>query len=159
MANSGHRLLLVETDSLLAEVTSYRLHLLGYRVEVAGTTAELWAGVDRLRPHAVLISLDIDDLDPMDLLERLASDTTTANLPLIAMSSQSDLDQDERVRKNGVSDYLVTPYDPIVLERKVARLLSDVPRTSIADETETTDEEDIESVAHETADEPLAMNA
>jgi len=58
MANSGHRLLLVETDSLLAEVTSYRLQLLGYQVEVAGSTADLWTAVDKLKPHAVLISLE-----------------------------------------------------------------------------------------------------
>lgn len=158
MANSGHRLLLVEADPLLAEVTSYRLQLLGYQVEVAGTTAELWAGVDKLRPHAVLISLDIDDLHAMELLEQLASDTTTADLPLIAMSSHSDLNQVERVWKNGVRDYLVTPYDPVVLERKVAKLLSDIPRPSEADETESSDE-DIESVSDETVEAALAMNA
>ncbi len=160
MANSGHRLLLVETDSLLAEVTSYRLQLLGYQVEVAGSTADLWTAVDKLKPHAVLISLDIDDLHPMELLEQLASDTTTAELPLIAMSSQSDLDLVERVWKNGVSDYLVTPYDPIILERKVARLLSDVPRTPDEDDANGGEEEEsIEPVSEENIAEPVAMNA
>ena len=130
MAESGHRLLLVESDPLLAEVTAYRLQLLGYRVEVAETTAELWAGVDSLRPHALLINLDMDDLRPIELLERLTSDTTTADIPLFAFSAQSDLNQVERVWKNGVRDYLVTPYDPIILERKVAKLLTDVALTS-----------------------------
>ena len=141
MAESRHRLLLVESDPLLAEVTSYRLQLLGYRVLVATTTAELWTGVDKLRPHAVLINLDIDDLYPMELLEQLASDTSTAELPIIALSKHSDLDQVERVWKNGVSDYLVTPYDPVILERKVARLLAEVPFTSDSDDSLATDDE------------------
>lgn len=126
MTESGHRLLLVENDPLLAEVTSYRLQLLGYQVELAGTTAELWAGVDRLRPHAVLINLDMDGLQPVELLEQLGTDKTTSELPIIALSSQSDLNHVEHVWKLGVRDYLITPYDPVVLERKVARLLADV---------------------------------
>lgn len=145
MAESRHRLLLVESDPLLAEVTSYRLQLLGYRVLVATTTAELWTGVDKLRPHAVLINLDIDDLYPMELLEQLASDTSTAELPIIALSKHSDLDQVERVWKNGVSDYLVTPYDPVILEGKIARLLSEVPLTSDSDDSLATDDEEIET--------------
>lgn len=143
MTETGHRLLLVENDPLLAEVTSYRLQLLGYQVEVAGTAAELWAGVDRLHPHAVLMNLDMDGLQPMELLEQLGTDKTTSELPIIALSSQSDLNQVEHVWKNGVRDYLITPYDPVVLERKVARLLADVLLTTDSDEeseTETGDE-------------------
>ena len=165
MAETGHRLLLVENDPLLAEVTSYRLQLLGYQVELATTTAELWSGVDKLRPHAVLINLDIEDFRPMELLEQLASDTTTAELPIIALSKHSDLDQVERVWKNGVSDYLVTPYDPINLERKVAGLLAEVPLTSdSADEIGTKDDIPIEKevaaepTLEETIDEPVGMS-
>lgn len=154
MAESRHRLLLIESDPLLAEVTSYRLQLLGYRVLVAETTAEVWTGADKLRPHAVLLNLDIADLHPMDLLEQFASDTTTAELPIIALSKTSDLDQVERVWKNGVSDYLVTPYDPVMLERKVARLLADVPLTSESDADLTTDN-DLATVSVTPDDEEL----
>ena len=77
----------------------------------------------------------------MELLEQLASDTSTAELPIIALSKHSDLDQVERVWKNGVSDYLVTPYDPDILERKVARLLAEVPFTSDSDDSLATDDE------------------
>lgn len=134
MTETRQRLLLVESDPLLAEVTSYRLQLLGYRVVVTETPAELWTGVDKLRPHAVLLNLDIVELHPMELLEQLASDKATAELPIIAFSKNSDLDQVERVWKNGVSDYLVTPYDPVILERKIARLLSEIPLTSGTDD-------------------------
>jgi DNA-binding response OmpR family regulator len=157
MAKSRHRLLMVESDPLLAEVTSYRLQLLGYRVLVAETTAELWTGVDKLRPHAVLMNLDVDDLHPMELLEQLASDTSTAELPIIALSKHSDLDQVERVWKNGVSDYLVTPYDPVILERKVARLLSEVPLTSDSDNSLTTDGEEIETASIDSNVEPAEV--
>ena len=134
MTETRHRLLLVESDPLLAEVTSYRLQLLRYRVVVVETPAELWTGVDKLRPHAVLLNLDIAELHPMELLEQLASDTATAELPIIAFSKNSDLNHVERVWKNGVSDYLVTPYDPVILGRKIARLLSETPLTSGTDD-------------------------
>ena len=151
--------MMVESDPLLAEVTSYRLQLLGYRVVVAETTAELWTGVDKLRPHAVLLNLDIADLHPMDLLEQLASDTTTAELPIIALSKNSDLDQVERVWKNGVSDYLITPYDPVVLERKIARLLSEVPLTSDSDDGQTKDTDEVETESIDADSEPVEVGA
>ena len=151
--------MLVESDPLLAEVTSYRLQLLGYHVEVAGTTAELWAGVDNLRPHAVLMNLDIDALHPMELLEQLSSDNTTAELPIIALSSRSDLNQVEHVWKNGVSDYLITPYDPIVLERKVAKLLSGVALTTESDTVNDSAEDDAEAPVAQSANELAAAEA
>ena len=159
MTETGHRLLLVESDPLLAEVTSYRLQLLGYHVEVAGTTAELWAGVDNLRPHAGLMNLDIDALHPMELLEQLSSDNTTAELPIIALSSRSDLNQVEHVWKNGVSDYLITPYDPIVLERKVAKLLSGVALTTESDTVNDSAEDDAEAPVAQSANELAAAEA
>lgn len=149
---------MVESDPLLAEVTSYRLQLLGYRVVVAKTTAELWTGVDKLRPHAVLFNLDITDLHPMDLLEQLASDKTTAELPIIALSKNSDLNQVERVWKNGVSDYVITPYDPVVLERKIARLLSETPLTSDSDDDQAKETDEVESESIDVDSESLEVS-
>ncbi|MFT5325056.1 MAG: PleD family two-component response regulator [Planctomycetaceae bacterium] len=93
----------------------------------------------------------------MELLEQLASDTSTAELPIIALSKHSDLDQVERVWKNGVSDYLATPNTPVILERKVARFLSEVPLSSDSDEVPTTDDEEIETAPTDDNLEPVEV--
>lgn len=93
----------------------------------------------------------------VELLEQLASDTSTAELPIIALSKHSDLDQVERVWKNGVSDYLATPNTPVILERKVARFLSEVPLSSDSDEVPTTDDEEIETAPTDDNLEPVEV--
>lgn len=130
MAETGHRLLLIESDPLLAEVTAYRLELLGYQVEVVDSQVQVWPAIDRVGPHAVILNMGTESVRPLELLEQFTSDTDTAEIPIMVLSSQADLDQVERVWKNGARDYLVTPYDPVVLGQKVARLLDGVDPTA-----------------------------
>lgn len=125
----GYRLLVIESAPLMAEVTAYRLQLLGYPVSVTAVSRDAWSVIEDSRPDAILLSLDADAHTAYDLMERLTSDTTTAGVPILVMSETADLDRVERAWKQGAADYLVTPYDPLVLEQKVSRLLRDrVPR-------------------------------
>ena len=126
MAQSRLRTLLIEPEPLMADVTSFRLELLDYQVTVATTTTEVWQAIDRAVPHAVLLNLDSEDLDGFGLLDKFASEIKTSEIPILALSSDADLDRVERVWKAGVRDYLLTPYDPLALERKLARMLDGV---------------------------------
>lgn len=126
MAQNRLRTLLIEPEPLMADVTSFRLELLDYLVTVATTPAEVWQAIDRTVPHAVLLNLDSEDLDGFGLLDKFASDIKTSEIPILALSSDADLDRVERAWKAGVRDYLLTPYDPLALERKLARMLDGV---------------------------------
>ena len=133
---NGLRILLIESNPLMADITSYRLELLGYRVEVVATAAALWGAIDYAIPQAIVLNLDSDDLDSFGLLEQFASDMKTSEIPILVLSSGADLDRVERAWQNGARDYLVTPFDPLALEQKVARLLDGVepdPDASVED--------------------------
>ena len=122
MTERGQRLLVIESNPLQGDLTRHRLELLAYGVEVVATAQEAWAAIARERPDAILLSLDGDRLEAVDLIEKFSSDTDTADLPILVTSSEADLDLVEKAWKNGAQEYLVTPYDPQVLERKVASL-------------------------------------
>jgi DNA-binding response OmpR family regulator len=124
--HNGLRILLIESNPLMADITSYRLELLGYRVEVASTVAALWGAIDCATPQAIVLNLDSDVFDSFGLLEQFASDMKTSEIPVLALSSGADLDRVERAWQNGAQEYLVTPFDPLALEQKVARLLEGV---------------------------------
>ena len=126
MASGAYRLLLIETDAVQRDLTAYRLELLGYSVSVADRLLEAWRQVDDSKPHAILLTLDDDRLDPFDLMEQFASDNDTAKTPLMVMSREADLHRVETAWKSGAVDYLVTPYDPVILEKKVSQLLDRV---------------------------------
>lgn len=117
-------LLLVEPDELIAELTAFRLELLGFRVLTVHRPDDgLREALDR-EPDVILLDLRSEDGDAIAMLRALSDNTRTAGVPVLALSTDADLHQVERAYRSGAKDYLVLPYDPAVLERKVRRLLT-----------------------------------
>ncbi len=115
-------------DPLLRAVTVRRLELLGYAVATlpedpaAAPVAAADAGVG-----GVLIDLDLRDGAGLRIVERLASDDATAALPVLGLAADTPQGLVEEAFAAGVADFLILPYDPLVLEAKAAALLrSDV---------------------------------
>lgn len=116
------RILLLEEEPALLEITAFRLELLGYLVETYGAAnaAMEWLAVNV--PDLIAVGY-LSDMDPVDFLNRISDDPRTSGTPLLYLSGNSDLDEVQRAYNAGADEYLLTPYDPLVLERKVQGLL------------------------------------
>jgi CheY-like chemotaxis protein len=116
------RVLLIEEEPALLDITSFRLELLGYdvRSEVSAEAAIAW--LSQSLPDLVAVGY-LSDMDPVEFLNRLSDDPRTSELPLLFLSANSDLDEVQRAYNAGADEYLLTPYDPLVLEQKVQGLL------------------------------------
>jgi CheY-like chemotaxis protein len=117
------RILLVEEEAALLEITAFRLLLLGYEVEtVAAADAALaWLG-DNV-PDLIAVGY-VSDMTAVELMNRISDDPRTSDVPVLFLSANSDLDEVQRAYNAGADEYLLTPYDPLVLERKVQGLLA-----------------------------------
>jgi len=130
MSEQSPQILLVEEDPTLLEITAFRLELLGYEV-VARQSAELaleWLQ-DQL-PTLVIVDHVLPGMDGTEFINRLSNDTRTSEIPIIFLSTNGDLDDVKKAYNAGADEYLVIPYDPIVLESKVDRLTSAVATNS-----------------------------
>ena len=116
-------ILLIEDEPVLAEVTGFRLELLGFEVETAASSEETFQAIQRRLPEAIILNLGSPDLDGLALTERLSNDPRTSPIPIMAISDNADLDEVERAFAAGAKDYLVIPYDPTMLEEKLGKLL------------------------------------
>ena len=123
MSQDSPMILLIEDEPVLAEVTGFRLELLGFEFETATSSEETFQAIHRRMPEAIVLNLGSPDLDGFALLERLSNDPTTSPIPIMAVSDNADLDEVERAYAAGAKDYLVIPYDPTMLEEKLGRLL------------------------------------
>lgn len=126
MSEQSPQILLVEEDPTLLEITAFRLELLGYAV-VARQSAEL--ALEWLRdqlPTLVIVDHVLPGMDGTEFINRLSNDTRTSEIPIIFLSTNGDLDDVKKAYNAGADEYLVIPYDPIVLESKVDRLTSAV---------------------------------
>ena len=116
--------LLVEDDPVTADITAYRLELLGYRVQFASSAEEAWTLVEQEVPDAVVLEMLMPGMNGFELSTRLKNDERTSGVPIIAFSSEADLAHVKRAYAAGARDYVVKPYDPVVLEQKLERLLA-----------------------------------
>ena len=117
------KILLIENEPTLAEITAFRLELMGYRVEQVASGDKALEAIGHEPPDLIIIDLLLAGEDGFVLADRLASDEQTHGIPLMALSSRADLDDVQRAFSAGVKEYLVTPYDPSVLEQKLEKLV------------------------------------
>ncbi len=115
-------ILLIEEDVMLREIMLFRLELLGHRVESfeSGDEALTWL-VDQL-PDAILVGHYLPDMGGVELIDRLSNDLRTSETPVMLLSPNAELDDVQKAFNAGADDYLVTPFDPLMLEEKLRRL-------------------------------------
>jgi CheY-like chemotaxis protein len=130
MSDHRSQILFVEEDPILLEITAFRLELLGYQVE---TQQSGEGALDWLREHVpTLIIVDhvLTGMDGIEFINRLSNDTRTNEIPIMLLSTNGDLDDVQKAYNAGADEYLVIPYDPMVLESKVERLVDAVCQTA-----------------------------
>jgi len=124
MAEETPELVFVEEDELLAEITSFRLELLGFRVRTVPTGRDAIKTIHDRLPNAVIVDMMLPDMEGVEFINRLCNEPRTSDIPILAFSVEADLLSVEKAHAAGAKDYLVAPYDPAILEEKLEKLLT-----------------------------------
>jgi CheY-like chemotaxis protein len=124
MSSERPRVLLVDDDATVAEITAYRLELLGYSVQATNSGEAALQAIEQQKPDAVVLDLKLPGIDGIEVTSRLSNDERTSRIPVIAFSSDADLATVQKAFGAGAKDYVVKPYDPVVLEQKLEKLIA-----------------------------------
>lgn len=122
--SSNYQILLTLTESVLRELVSFRLELLGFNVETALDGGQALAAIERETPDLVIVDTVLRDGDGLEWIARLRSEHSADQLPVIIFSLDPSLETVERAFHAGAQDYLITPFDPINMEEKVEKILA-----------------------------------
>lgn len=115
---------MVEAEEVVAEVTSFRLELLGYEVRVASRGEEVNQCLQQSKPDLFIVDLKLPGISGLALIEQITASEATGHIPVLAISFDGEIDQVQQAFAAGASNFLVAPFDPLVLEEKVATLLA-----------------------------------
>jgi DNA-binding response OmpR family regulator len=115
-------ILLVEEDVTLLEITAFRLELLGYEVVTQGSAEQALEWLNTQLPSLIIVDQVLPGMDGIDFINRLSNEVQTSEVPVMVISTNSDLEDVQQAFNAGADEYLVIPYDPLVLEAKVERL-------------------------------------
>jgi response regulator RpfG family c-di-GMP phosphodiesterase len=116
-------ILLVEEEPTLREITAFRLELLGYEViscEGANLAGE-WLQANL--PKLIVVG-QVAEIGSCEFLNHLSNEQRTSEIPVIFLSGSSDLEEVQKAYNAGADEFLVTPYDPLTLEKKVEHLVA-----------------------------------
>ncbi len=102
----------------------------GLRVTVAPSAEKalrLLAGENGAGVCALVTDLNMPGMDGYELIERLRSDGQRRNIPIIALSGDTNPQARERATSAGADAFFLKPCSPSVLRRALERLLDGQP--------------------------------
>lgn len=109
---NGVRVLLVEDDSFLREISSKKLTKEGYTVFEAIDGEQALKGVQKVKPDIVLLDIILPAIDGFQILSqiRASSDQAVAKVPVIMLSNLGQDDDIKKALDMGANDYLVKAH-------------------------------------------------
>ena len=99
----------VDDDEAIRFVLARALSRAGYVTESFGSVAAVVAALDSSKPSVIITDIRLPDADGLSVLSAL--EERDIEVPVIAMTAFSDLDQAVTAFQSGVFDYLSKPFD------------------------------------------------
>lgn len=108
---AGERILLVEDNPQNRRLAQFLLHAHGYRVDEA-TTGEAALALARTHvPALILMDLQLPGVDGYAVTQRLKEDTSTAAIPVVALTAYAMPGDREKALAAGCAGYIAKPID------------------------------------------------
>lgn len=114
---------IVDDDEAISFVLERALRRAGYKTRSFGTVAAVTDALSAEQPAVIITDIRLPDADGLTILQTL--ENNGHDVPVIAMTAFSDLDQAVSAFQSGVFDYLSKPFDLDKVLAVVARAAAD----------------------------------
>lgn len=124
MSGFSKKILIVTGDQSIVNRIVERISLMGHETYTAYNEDMALGAVNQLRPHMIILDLNIDGVDSFHFFETLRQnpDKALAETPVIIATQGGDLLEISRAIKLGVKDYFVKgTFDPTKVAEKVQK--------------------------------------
>jgi CheY-like chemotaxis protein/HPt (histidine-containing phosphotransfer) domain-containing protein len=117
----GTRMLLVEDNEFNQQVASELLAMMGVEVTLAANGREALDQVRSRTFDAVLMDLQMPEMDGYETTRRLRANPALRDLPILAMTAHAMVQERERCASLGMNDFITKPIDPEELFATLAK--------------------------------------
>ncbi|MBI2122263.1 MAG: response regulator [Candidatus Sungbacteria bacterium] len=107
MAETSHKILLVEDDAFMVELLTHEFSNAGFEISVARTGAE---GVEKFKesaPDIILLDVLLPDQNGFDTLRKIRREPGGPEMKAMFLSNLSEETDIEEAKRLGAIDYLV----------------------------------------------------
>jgi two-component system cell cycle response regulator DivK len=119
------RILIADDDPDIVAMVSETLQQLDMECDVARSGKQTLEAVQRRLPDAIVLDVNMIDLDGFEVLTRLRRNLTTKQIPVLLLTARglkSDIAQGFEL---GANDYVVKPFQPLDLAKRVDKMVTD----------------------------------
>ncbi|MFN7710005.1 MAG: diguanylate cyclase domain-containing protein [Holosporales bacterium] len=118
------RILIVDDSAAKRDLLARRLVSAGHSVLLAESGVEGLTILSRENVDLVLLDLVMPGLNGLEVLKRIKSNEHTRDLPVVVISSQSELESVVACIRVGADDYLPMPVSPVLLHARINACLN-----------------------------------
>jgi len=119
----GGRILVVESSEDSAACLTAMLRLNGFDARSACTGFEALQALAEHRPEAIIVDLDLPDMDACDIIRRVRSGSHPPATTLV-VTAHSDIGHRLAALNAGAAAYLLKPAEPTILVQLLQDLCS-----------------------------------
>lgn len=120
------RVLVADDDNDMRELIRSLLGSVGYDIHVARNGAEALSQVEALSPDAMILDINMPEIDGFGVLEALRG-RARRRLPVLMLTARHASDDVRRAVMLGAKDYLAKPFNRDQLIARVSRLVRPPP--------------------------------
>jgi CheY-like chemotaxis protein len=128
---SGKNILLVEDNPVNRRLAVFLLRAQGYEVREATTGLEALEMLEKEHPDLIVMDIQLPGMDGLEVTRKIKEQPTTADIPVIAVTSYAMKGDREKALAAGCVGYVTKPIDKNIFIQEVAARLGD--KTKIED--------------------------
>lgn len=117
-------ILLIDDEETIQEVVQVGIEIeAGWQVDIASSGLE---GIDLARnqqPDAILLDVMMPNMDGIDTLSHLKSNSKTSAIPVIFLTAKAQAEEKNQFQSLGVVDVITKPFNSMTLASQIARIL------------------------------------
>jgi CheY-like chemotaxis protein len=126
---SGKHILLVEDNEVNRRLAGFLLRSQGYEVREATTALAAFEMLDKERPDLIVMDIQLPGIDGLEATRKLKEQPTTADIPVIAVTSYAMKGDREKALAAGCAGYVTKPIDKNTFIQEVAAQLGNRPKS------------------------------
>lgn len=120
------RVLIIDDDAIFQKMLGHTLTPLGYDLHFADEGLQGLTKANAINPDVVICDVMMPNMDGYEVVRRLRRNPKFASIPILMLTSQSELDEKLAGFEAGADDYMTKPFAPPELVARVGILLRKV---------------------------------
>jgi DNA-binding response OmpR family regulator len=118
------RVLVADDDPDLVSLVTETLKHFGMDCDIARNGKQALDAARQHRPDAIVLDVNMVDLDGFEILKKLRNNPATEAIPVLLLTARSQESDITRGFESGANDYVVKPFQPWDLAKRLDRIIS-----------------------------------